>query len=115
MAPQAHEPPKEYLCPNTLGLMSDPVIASDDHTCASPQALECSAAGGLDEALGRGGLCCSWLLCNVGRMLMHADERAALELWLDRSDTSPVTRQRLAPGFRWNLALRQLIQAWEQA
>ena len=48
-------------------------------------------------------------------MLMRADERAALEMWLDRSNTSPVTRQQLALGFRRNLVLRQLIQDWEQA
>ena len=51
--------------------------------------------------------------CEASRM--HADERAALEMWLERNNTSPVTRQRLVPGFRRNLVLRQLIYAWEQA
>ena len=49
MAPQALEPPKAYLCPIPLGLMRDPVIASDDHTCASSPALDGSAVGGLAQ------------------------------------------------------------------
>ena len=46
MAPPGLEPPTGFLCPITLELMSDPVIASDDHTCASLPALH----GSLDEA-----------------------------------------------------------------
>ena len=62
--------PQAHLCPITLDVMVDPVMANDGHSY----------------------------------------ERRALEAWLDRHATSPITREPLE-SFHANVALRHAIEA----
>lgn len=50
----------------------------------------------------------------VGRCMLVADERAAIVVWLQDHDTSPMSRQQVTSLVFPNLAVRQLIQGWHE-
>ena len=76
--------PRGFVCPITLSLMKDPVIAADGHSCVPPLIFPCC-------------LKCDGLLTSH---YLHAQycryERTAIEKWLrEQKQTSPLTNLHL--------------------
>lgn len=101
--------PNSFYCPITTAIMRDPVMDREGHRCAF------TAVSVLFEHFSS--------LCAFPRIFRafsaefsakhwHSYERSAIESWLNRKKTSPVTRSPLRPeDLTPNRALKEAIEA----
>ena len=101
------QPPAQFICPISLDVMRDPVLASDEQTCrVHPHAccchlicLACFQRAFIDTVSSHLVICC-------------ADDRQSLLRLQQSSGISPLTREPLQAQFKRNHALRQLVEDW---